>query len=195
MFRNAIRQVQQAETINTTGKIENIVGMSIEASGAKAATLSFIRGREAREMDALGRAFLRDYVPRRCFPGARAELDRLRAEGFRVVVVTASAEVYMRLLPEFLPVDEVIATRCAIDWQGRYTGAVGANCKGEEKPRRIREWLDARRLPEPDWAACRAYGDSPSDAPMLGMVGQPVLVDPRRSLRARLPGAPVARWR
>ena len=37
MFRNAIRQVQQAETINHTGKIENIVGMSIEASGAKAA--------------------------------------------------------------------------------------------------------------------------------------------------------------
>ena len=37
MFRNAIRQVQQAETIAHTGKIENIVGMSIEASGSKAA--------------------------------------------------------------------------------------------------------------------------------------------------------------
>ena len=37
MFRNAIRQIQQAETIGHTGKIENIVGMSIEASGAKAA--------------------------------------------------------------------------------------------------------------------------------------------------------------
>ena len=37
MFRNAIKQIQQAETISHTGKIENIVGMSIEASGAKAA--------------------------------------------------------------------------------------------------------------------------------------------------------------
>ena len=37
MFRNAIRQIQQAETIAHTGKIENIVGMSIEASGSKAA--------------------------------------------------------------------------------------------------------------------------------------------------------------
>jgi len=37
MFRAAIRQVQQAETIGHTGKIENIVGMSIEASGGKAA--------------------------------------------------------------------------------------------------------------------------------------------------------------
>ena len=37
MFRNAIKHIQQAETISHTGKIENIVGMSIEASGAKAA--------------------------------------------------------------------------------------------------------------------------------------------------------------
>ena len=37
MFKNAIRQIGQTETIGHTGKIENIVGMSIEASGAKAA--------------------------------------------------------------------------------------------------------------------------------------------------------------
>lgn len=37
MFRNAIRQIQQAEVIGHTGKIENIVGMSIEASGVRAA--------------------------------------------------------------------------------------------------------------------------------------------------------------
>jgi len=37
MYRNAIRQIQQAETVGHTGKIENIVGMSIEASGCKAA--------------------------------------------------------------------------------------------------------------------------------------------------------------
>jgi len=37
MYRNAIRQIQQTETIGHTGKIENIVGMSIEASGGKAA--------------------------------------------------------------------------------------------------------------------------------------------------------------
>ena len=37
MFKRIIRQVQQAETIGHTGKIENIVGMSIEASGGRAA--------------------------------------------------------------------------------------------------------------------------------------------------------------
>ena len=37
MFRNMIRQVYNAQTYSLTGKIENIVGMSIEASGGRAA--------------------------------------------------------------------------------------------------------------------------------------------------------------
>lgn len=37
MFREAIPRIAKAETISHTGKIENIVGMSIEASGSRAA--------------------------------------------------------------------------------------------------------------------------------------------------------------
>ena len=39
MFRELIPHVNNAETISRTGKIENIVGMSIEASGGRAADL------------------------------------------------------------------------------------------------------------------------------------------------------------
>ena len=37
MFRELIPQIRSAETMSRTGKIENIVGMSIEASGGRAA--------------------------------------------------------------------------------------------------------------------------------------------------------------
>ncbi len=37
MFQDAISRIEKAETISHTGKIENIVGMSIEASGSRAA--------------------------------------------------------------------------------------------------------------------------------------------------------------
>ena len=37
MFRQMIQQLQKTETYSLTGKIENIVGMSIEASGGRAA--------------------------------------------------------------------------------------------------------------------------------------------------------------
>jgi len=43
MFRQMIRQVYHAETYSLTGKIENIVGMSIEASGGQAAVGAICR--------------------------------------------------------------------------------------------------------------------------------------------------------
>lgn len=164
------------------------------ATHAKNLTLSYIRGHTQAEMDDLARDFFRMKLAKRFLPGARAELGKLRAEGFRIVVVTASAEVYMRLLPEFLPVDDVIATRCPLDAEGRYTGDVGENCKGDEKPRRIQAWLEERGLTA-DWPACRAYGDSLSDAPMLAMTGCPVLVDPKKPLIRRMPDAQRVHWR
>lgn len=164
-----------------------------QASGAKRMTLSYIRGRSREEMDDLARDFFRERQSARFLPGAVRELWKLRQEGYKTVVVSASAEVYMRVLPEFLPVDAVLATRCPLDDAGRYTGEVGENCKGEEKPRRIRAWLKEQGV-EADFPACRGYGDSPSDAPMLLMTGSAVLVDPKRALRERLPDAVCVHW-
>lgn len=161
---------------------------------AKEAALSFIRGRSLQEMDELARGFFREAQSKRFFQDGLKELWRLRAMGYHILVVSASADCYMRVLPEFLPVDGVLATECAVDGEGRYTGRVGPNCKGEEKPRRIAAFLDSVGL-RMDRSASRAYGDSASDAPMLRLVGAPVLVNPRRRLKACLPDAPSVRWR
>ena len=55
MFRQMIRQVYNAETYSLTGKIENIVGMSIEASGGHAAVGDICRiydGESGRQVTA-----------------------------------------------------------------------------------------------------------------------------------------------
>ena len=163
------------------------------ASGAKEQTLSFIRGKTVEEMDALARAFFRDVYIHRFLQAGMQELWRLREEGYRILVVSASADVYMRVLPEFLPVDAVLSTVCEVDDEGRYTGRVGDNCKGWEKPRRIAAWLDSQGLTLDSAASC-AYGDSPSDAPMLMLTAAPNLIDPKRKLLRRLPGARVLHW-
>ncbi len=65
MFRNAIRQIQQAETIAQTGKIENIVGMSIEASGCKAAVGDICRiysGESGSQISAEVVGFKNDHI-------------------------------------------------------------------------------------------------------------------------------------
>lgn len=169
------------------------LGHPEKISGAKESTFSFIKGKTQEEMDELARGFFREIITPRLFEQGIAELWRLKSEGYTIVVVSASVDLYMHLLPEFLPVDAVLATPCLKE-NGCYTSRIAANCKGEEKPRRIAAWLQENGI-ELDVATSRAYGDSPSDAPMLRMVGLPTLVDPHKKLAAALPDAPHVHWR
>ena len=159
---------------------------------AKETSLSFIAGRTVAEMDEIARDFFREEQSKRFFREGVSEMQRLREKGVKVVVVSASSDVYMRVLPEFLPCDEVICTVCET-MDGVYTGKVGKNCKGEEKVARIQAWLDERDL-SINRAASSGYGDSPSDAPMLLLTGTPVLVNPKKKLRACIPGGRIAHW-
>lgn len=159
---------------------------------AKETTLSYIAGHTVEELDGVARDFFREVQRKRFFKEGLAELERLRRDGVTTVIVSASSDVYMRVLPEFMPVDHVICTTCEVQ-SGCYTGRVGKNCKGEEKVRRIQEWLHARGL-SIDKAASSGYGDSPSDAPMLLLTGAPHLVNPKQKLLRRIPDGCVHRW-
>lgn len=169
------------------------LGRPGKGSKAKEHSFSFIKGKRVDALDDLARDFFREEITPRLLEGAIAELWQLKSSGHTVVVVSASADAYMRLLPEVLPVDAVLATHCVAE-NGVYTGQVEANCKGEEKVRRIAAWLAENGM-ELDRENSCGYGDSPSDAPMLQLVGHPVLVNPGRKLARALPGASVAHWR
>lgn len=65
MFRQMIRQVYNAETYSLTGKIENIVGMSIEATGGHAAVGDICRiysGESGRQVTAEVVGFKNDHI-------------------------------------------------------------------------------------------------------------------------------------
>lgn len=160
---------------------------------SKEVSLSFIRGRSQREMDALARDFFRDVLCPNFFPEGKKTLAQLKAEGKRLIVISASADVYMRVLPEFMPVDAVLSTRCEVDAHGCYTGKIESNCKGEEKPRRLAAYLETQHLTLDKEASC-AYGDSPSDAPMLLLTAHPCIVDAGSKLRALVPTATQVKW-
>ena len=157
----------------------------------KEVSLSFLRGMTEEEAAGLARGFWREQVRKRVYPEAAEALQQLRQRGLMAVVVSASPDCYMRLLPEFLPADAVIATHCEVS-EGRYTGRVEANCKGENKVKRVREWLKQEGLEEARIA--EAYGDSLSDLPMLMMAIHPILINPSKSLREALPQAKMERW-
>lgn len=89
-----------------------------------------------------------------------------REQGHRIVLVSASFELYLEHLGEHLGVDDVLATRLAVI-DGRLTGALdGPNCRGPEKRRRLLGWID-EHFGERAGVEVWAYGDSSGDRELL----------------------------
>ena len=138
--------------------------------------------------------FWQKRLKKRFFSSAVQEMRRLKDEGYHVLVVSASVTAYMDVLPSYLPADGVIATVCGMDGDEKYNGYLGDNCRGVQKPLRIAAYLAANHLLL-DYAVSRAYGDSPSDEPMLRLTAHPTLVNPSPKLRAAMPDAATVVWK
>lgn len=111
----------------------------------------------------------------------RGTLERIRSHrdaGHRLVLASASPELYVVPLARRLGFDTVIATRMEVDAEGRLSGRLaGENCRGAEKVDRLRELLGE------DVRVVTAYGDSRGDREMLALARDPVWVGRRRRRR------------
>ncbi|MBK8698294.1 MAG: haloacid dehalogenase-like hydrolase [Saprospiraceae bacterium] len=87
--------------------------------------------------------FARNVLPRLIRSAAQAEIDKLKQNGFTIVIVSASPENWIKDWARNHSL-QVIATRLTLA-NGKITGMIaGKNCHGEEKARRIKEdscWL------------------------------------------------------
>lgn len=147
-------------------------------------------GRVAR----LAASHVRSVLKTEVLPRALDEVNRHRAAGARLVLASASPDLYTRPLGAALGFDAVVCTEVERDGDGRPTGRLrGGNCYGEEKRRRVERLLRAEGL---DWGDVTAYSDHHADLPLLRVAGTGYAVDPSPRLRreAAAAGWPVLDW-
>ena len=164
----------------------------ISPSDAKSLTLSFLSGRPVAQIEPYARRFVRDHLMPHVYPEAQKRLDKLHAEGYHIMVVSASTDVYMRFLPEFLPVDTVLSTVCETQEGQLYTGRILSNCRDSEKVRRVESWYALH--PQFAWPPAFAFGDSRHDIDLLRLSPHPVLIHPDKALCAAFPDAECQAW-
>ena len=108
-------------------------------------------------------------------PDTRQRLQWHLDAGHRVVIVSASYDIYLDVVAAGLGDVDVLGTRLEVV-DGVCTGRLeGPNCRGREKVERLRTWLDARGLDRDD-VVVYAYGDSRGDTEMLAWADHPHLV-------------------
>ncbi|MCB0793866.1 MAG: HAD-IB family hydrolase [Flavobacteriales bacterium] len=125
------------------------------------------KGRERAELDRSAASFCRERMPGFVRPGWHDELNTLRAQDARIVVVTASCSLWVSPWCAANGI-ELLATE--LEWEAdRCTGELlGENCKGLEKVKRIGSVLDTSH-----YRPILAYGDTKSDIPMLELADHP----------------------
>lgn len=164
-------------------------------SGAlKAAALGAVfAGADQARIEAWNDIFVPWCLRRLLRAGAVAQIAAHRQAGHRLLLATASLDLYVCRLARELGFDETVCTRAAWTAEQRITGALdGGNLKGEAKLAAVR-----RIVPDgPDAPFVIAYSDHHADLPLLRWADRAVAVCPTARLAAvaAVEGFAVERW-
>ncbi|WP_235529968.1 HAD family hydrolase [Nocardioides sp. Root151] len=148
---------------------------------ARNSALSFIAGHTVTELEELGEEIFDEAMAHRIWPGTRAQAQLHLDQGQRVWLVTAAPIEIASIIARRLGLTGAMGT-VAEHEDGVYTGRlVGDMLHGEAKAEAIKALAAREHL---DLSRCSAYSDSSNDLPMLGLVGDPVAINPDAKLRA-----------
>ncbi|MBX7374254.1 HAD-IB family hydrolase [Clostridium chauvoei] len=138
--------------------------------------LKFIDGIDEGELALLVKEFYKDRLSKIIYKDALNMMKNLKKQGYKVYLISASPEFYLRELYNIDSVDMIIGTRFLFE-EGKFIRKMdGANCKGEEKVRRLKEVLKKENL-NIDFKNSYMFSDSLSDKPLLDLVGKPYLIN------------------
>jgi len=143
-----------------------------------------LAGRSPAQWQPLCEQFLHEVVAPLIPASARALVDEHRQQGHTLVLTTATNRVITAMTAAFLGIDNLIATEVEVEagvCTGRTSGTLNMR---EGKVARLHDWLAVRGLPSTLLAEATLYSDSSNDLPLLGAVGEPVVVDPDARLLA-----------
>lgn len=171
----------------------------IDRAGLKGVTQRLMLGKHVdgagmRELvESFADAIDRDDV----LAAARARIAHDRAEGYRLVLATASYRFYADAIARRLGFDAVIGTEVRRDAAGDVlSGVAGDNCYGPAKQAMIAAWM-AREGIDRATAHVRFYSDHVSDAPALRAADEAFAVNAHAPLNAmaRREGWAILDWR
>lgn len=170
------------------------LGVGFDQQKAQRKVIGSLAGTPQAWLDEVLASFVEEALVADLRPGVVAELERLRGEGCRIVLVSAAPSLIIARLAAHLGVDDFIATTVAPPVDGKFSGQlVGASVLGEEKVARLTRYAEEAFGA---WELHAAYGDQDVDGPLLAVARHPVAVCPSRELArmAAAKGWAVQQW-
>lgn len=147
-----------------------------DAKKAKEYFISFIDGIDENNMKEIVKDFYENRLSKIIYSDAFNKIRELKKLGCKIYFISASAEFYLNELYNIKEVDKIIGTKFTCN-NGLYNRKIiGENCKGEEKVKRLFEYLKQEKV-EVDFENSYMFSDSLSDLPLFNLVGNPYLIN------------------
>ncbi len=129
----------------------------------------------------LHKEFMQDYINPMMLPKAQQLLQKHRAQGDYLLIITATNGFVTRPIAAALEVDDILTTDPEV-LNNRYTGKfIGIPTFQKGKVLRLEDWLKEKKFTLDD---AYFYSDSINDLPLLEKVPNPIVVDPDPKLHA-----------
>lgn len=146
-------------------------------------TTSIWRQLDAGAQLALQQVFMDDVIFPAMKPQAVELVEKHRAMGDLIAIVTATNEFVTRPIADAFDVPELLAVKLARDDLGRVTGDIdGIPSFREGKITRVEQWLADQGRQLSDFERVSFYSDSPNDLPLLERANDPVATNPSPAL-------------
>lgn len=158
------------------------LGLDIDILAIRRKFIRRFAGMSVETIDALGDDFVARIVAPRVRGAALKEIEKLRREGGRVLLVSGSIEPIVARLAALVGADGWVATKLVVR-DGRLTGEIdGEDVYGDAKFSELAKHADGMYG---DWTLGTAYGDHESDEALLASAEKAVVVCPAAGFRAR----------
>lgn len=166
----------------------------IDAPDVAERALRTLKGMHETTMSARCDDWFRRYVETHVCDLGRHAVEKHRARGDLLAIVTGASPYAARPLARRLGIPHVIASELEVGADGRFTGrVVDPLCYGKGKIVRTERLAAEHGF---DLREATFYSDSFTDLPLLEHVREPIVVnpDPRLARVAKQRGWPVERW-
>lgn len=154
------------------------------------------KGETVKSISDIGEEFAASVIPSFYYKDALKEIDKLKNEGYELILITASFYFYAKAIAKNLGFDKCIATELW-HFKDKYTGFIyGQNCYGKEK--RFRLLTEGYGEKEIDGKI--AYSDSISDIPLFNFAETKICINPNKKfekyvIKNKSDGFFIVNWR
>lgn len=146
----------------------------------KESFLKFLYNKNESEVYIVAKRFYKDRLSKILYQDAIEMIKKLKNQGYKVYLISASPEFYMFQFYSIKEVDKIIGTKFKFE-NGKFICRMeGLNCKGNEKVRRLKEELK-KEGNNINFEDSYMFSDSLSDKPLLDLVGKPYLINYKKT--------------